>query len=237
MDAVSGVRPGEVPNPELMRSLGRLVRGLSALFWGLPTALVVCFHTARAESLKNFGVIPPIVCTALLLYGVWQMRSFQKQERVWRRALDRAVWLAMINFGFSPFLFWWNKMPSNRFFSIVVMLMLVTGLLFLGGLNRVLRRLGEMLPDEALRLEIRQFTTLNLNLIRATFVLCAMYLALGRLHSPPLYVEAVLIVLSRGSFWFLVLLVLSPLAMTMALLWKTKEVILENVFGAKTATE
>ena len=29
----------EQPNPDLMRSLGRLVRGLSALFWGLPLAL------------------------------------------------------------------------------------------------------------------------------------------------------------------------------------------------------
>jgi hypothetical protein len=42
-----------------------------------------------------------------------------------------------------------------------------------------------------------------------------------------------MIVLDRGSFWFLVLLVLLPLAMTMALLWKTKEVILDNVFGPK----
>ena len=39
--------------------------------------------------------------------------------------------------------------------------------------------------------------------------------------------------LERGSLWFLILLVLLPLAMTMALLWKTKEVILDNVFGAK----
>ena len=33
--------PEAPPNPELMRSLGQLVRGLSALFWGLPLTLVV----------------------------------------------------------------------------------------------------------------------------------------------------------------------------------------------------
>ena len=38
--------------------------------------------------------------------------------------------------------------------------------------------------------------------------------------------------MERGGLWFLMLLVLLPLAMTMALLWKTKEVILESVFGA-----
>jgi len=37
--------------------------------------------------------------------------------------------------------------------------------------------------------------------------------------------------LDRVGLVLLVLLVLLPLAMTMALLWKTKEVILDSVFG------
>jgi hypothetical protein len=143
----------------------------------------------------------------------------------------------MINLGLSPFLFWWNKMPGNIFFTIMVLLMIVSGLLFLASLNAMLRRLGAMLPDEALRLETRQFTALNIKLIWATFVLCAMYLAAGQLRTPPLFLQAVMMVLDRGSFWFLVLLVLLPLAMTMALLWKTKEVILDNVFGPKTPAQ
>ena len=233
MRVLSSVMPDALPKPELMRSLGRLVRGLSALFWGLPAALIVCFHTARADSLKSFGVLPPVVCTGLLLYGIWQMTAFQKQERVWRRALDRSMALGMINLGLSPFLYWWNKMPGSLFFTIAVMVLTVSGLLFVGSLNGVLQRLGAMLPDEALRLETKQFTALNLNLIWATFTLCALYLAVGQLKAPPLYLQAVMIVLERSSFWFLVLLVLLPLAMTMALLWKTKEVILDNVFAAK----
>ena len=40
--------------------------------------------------------------------------------------------------------------------------------------------------------------------------------------------------MERSSLWFLIVLVLLPLAMTMALLWKTKEVILDNVFGANS---
>lgn len=235
MYALSSVMPDQAPNPELMRSLGRLVRGLSALFWGLPLALVVCFHTARSESLKTFGLIPPVVCTGLLLYGVWQMGSFQKQERVWRAALDRALVLSVINLGLSPFLYWWNRVPGNLFFLSMVILMTGSALFFLASLNLVLQRLGAMLPDEGLRLETKQFTALNLNLIAATFLLCLTYLALSQLKTPPLYLQAILIVLDRGSFWLLVLLVLLPLAMTMALLWKTKEVILDNVFGPKTS--
>jgi len=222
------------PNSDLMRSLGQLVRGLSALFWGLPAALVVCFHTAKSEGLRSFGAIPPLACTVLLVYGLWHLGAFQKQERVWRSALDRARILALINTGLSPFLYWSNRVPGNTFFLSMVLLMAGSGLLFLAGLNVVLRRLAAMLPDEALRLETKQFTFLNLNLLLLTFLTGGAYLVLTRWQHLPLQAQVVLETLTdRGHFWFFVLiipLVLLPLAMTMALLWKTKEIILENVF-------
>ncbi len=221
------------PNTELMRALGRLVRGLSALFWGLPAALVVCFHTARADFLKAYYICLPLGCTGLLVYGLWQLGAFQKQERVWRAALDRAQVLSLLIFGLSPFLFWWNRIPENRFFSGMVVLMILSALLFLASLNSVIQRLGAMLPDEALRLETRQFTVLNLNLLGGTFLLAVVYFALGRWPHPPAYLQTFWMVLDRGSMYLLIPLVLLPIAMTMALLWKTKEVILENVFAGK----
>jgi hypothetical protein len=224
--------PDPAPNAELLRSLGRLVRGLSALFWGLPLTLLVCFYTAKADSLKPFGIVPSMVTTGLLAYGLWQLGDFQKQERVWRTALDRARLLSVINFGLSPFLYWWNKVPANTFFLAMVLLLAMSALLFLGSVNLVLRRLGAMLPDEALRVEIRQFTALNLNLLFATLLLALLYVGVGQFHNLPFWLALVMSVMDRGSLWLLILLVLLPLAMTMALLWKTKEVILDNVFGA-----
>jgi len=232
--------PDLAPNAELLRSLGRLVRGLSALFWGLPITLIVCFHTAKADSLRSFGIVPPLVTTGLLAFGLWQLGDFQKQERVWRLALDRARVLSLINFGLSPFLYWWNKVPSSTFFLVTVLVMGLTALAFLGSLNLMLRRLGAMLPDEALRQETRQFTVINLVLLVAIFVLSVLNIAIQFYPLPlwlsqplPVWLDGTVVaVVERGSFWFLILAVLLPLAMTMALIWKTKEVILENVFGA-----
>jgi hypothetical protein len=224
--------PDAAPNPELLRSLGRLVRGLSALFWGLPITLIVCFNVAKTEMLRSSGIIAPLASTGLLAYGLWQLGDFQKQERVWRAALDRARLFSLINFGLSPFLFWWNKVPTNTFFLAMVMVLTLSALMFLGSVNLVLRRLGAMLPDEGLRLETRQFTTLNLNLVFVTFLLGLFYVALAQFSTLPLWLGAIAGVMERGSLWFLIVLILLPLAMTMALLWKTKEVILDNVFGA-----
>ncbi len=225
--------PDPAPNADLLRSLGRLVRGLSALFWGLPVALIVCFYTARADGLRIYGIAPPLATTTLLVYGLWQLGGFQKQERIWRNALERARVLGLVNFGLSPFLYFWNRVPNEPFFFAMVILLAFTGLLFLASMNVVLQRLGAMLPDEALRLETRQFTTLNLTLLAATFVAAVIYFGLGQFQKMPLWLGIIAAVMERGSFWMLVLLVLLPLAMTMALLWKTKEVILDSIFSAK----
>jgi len=48
------------PNTELLRSLGRLARGLSALFWGLPVALIVCVQAAKTDAPERFGAVPPL---------------------------------------------------------------------------------------------------------------------------------------------------------------------------------
>src|SRR4051812_30558751 len=140
------------PNAELLRSLARLVRGLSALFWGMPLALIVCVWTANPHWVKNFGVVPPLLSTGLLVYGLFMLSSFQRQERIWRVALDRALIMALINCGLSPFLYWWSKSP-NAFFLMMVVLEALVALLLLGSLNLMLQRLGAMLPDESLRQE------------------------------------------------------------------------------------
>jgi hypothetical protein len=231
--------PDPAPNPDLLRSLAKLVRGLSALFWGLPITLIVCVWTSYTQWIKSAGWIPPLVATAMLMYGLWQLSGFQKQERIWRKALDFSFILALINFGLSPFLFFWTRIPGNVFFTIAVVLLVVFALLFLGSLNLVLQRLGAMLPDESLRLETKQFTAINLNLLLLIFLLAGFYFILHRfpaftenlLNSLPPWLAKLVMVLDNISPFLLLLLVLLPLAMTMALLWKTKEIILDSVFG------
>src|SRR5882757_8651578 len=229
--------PEPPPNAELLRSLGRLVRGLSALFWGLPIALIVCVWTANPRWWCSFGAIPPLVSTGLLVYGLWQLGGFQRQERVWRAALDRARILSLINFGLSPFLYWHGQFPDNRFFTVALIVQAVCGIFFVGSLNQVLQRLGAMLSDEGLRLEIKQFTALNLKLLGETLFCGVIYFLIEMFQKIPIWLENLVVDIDRSGLGFLrivlplAVFVLLQLAMTMALLWKTKEVILDNVFG------
>ena len=218
---------------ELLRSLGHLSRGLSALFWGLPASLVICVETARTDWLKSFGLIPALAATGLLIFGLWQMSDFQKQERPWRNALDRAKLLALVNFGLSPFLYWHNRMPRDTFFSAAIFVLVLSAVLFLFNLNVVLKQLGAMLPDETLRHETGLFTALNRWLLALLFLLSIAYVDLLHASQMPLEFGILILWLNRLGLWLLTFFALLPLAMTMALIWKTKETILDSVFDAQ----
>lgn len=222
------------PNPQLLRALGRLARGLSALFWGLPAALIICTGTLNIEMLRPLGMVPALAVNGLLLYGLWQMDDFRPQERPWRMALDRAKLLGIVNLGLSPFLFFYRQMPSQLLFQASVLLLFISALLFLFNLNVVLKQLGAMLPDETLRQETRQFTVLN----RWLLVVWVLFTTLTIFLPDHVLSE---LKLNPGTIALLVHLVttlqlvlgLAPVAITMALIWKAKEVILDGVFGTR----
>jgi hypothetical protein len=222
-----------VPDAALLSALAWLVRGLSALFWGLPVALVICVQTAKGDWLRPLGILPPVAATGLLVYGLMLLGAFQRQERIWIAALDRAKICALAAVGLSPFLFWWNRLPNQAFYLLMVELLVFNGLVLLLLLNRVLWRLVAMLPDETLRLETRLFTTINHYFLVLSIGLLAAYLVLMRIQNIPHRFIDFLLLLNRSSLWMELFLVLLPVATTMAMLWKTKEVILNSVFAPR----
>ena len=67
-----------------------------------------------------------------------------------------------------------------------------------------------------------------------TLTLVLVFAALSYYRQPlPMALAFALMFLERFSLWLLVAFVLVPLSLTMALLWKTKEVILESVFSGR----
>jgi hypothetical protein len=221
---------------DLMRDLGRLTRGLSALFWGLPLTLVVNVETARTDRLDFLGAAafaPAVILNAVLWHGLRQLRGFQRQERIWQQALHRAEVFAIIDIGLAPFLFWWHRFPSVSFYVVCVELLAASGLLFLMRLNRVLLRLSAMLPDEMLRAETKTYTNCNIWMLLAVLAGLCLYIGFGPMQMPDIVWGNFHVRPQARVFWLALFLALMPVAMTMALLWKIKEAIFTGLFAAE----
>jgi hypothetical protein len=218
---------------DLMRALGRLVRGLSILFWGIPLALAADVQTARTDWLGPLGALsfaPAFFLSGLLWHGLRQLRDFQRQERVWQQALDRADMFAIINTGLAPFLFWWHRFPFVPFYFVCVNFLALSGYLFLIQLNQVLRRLAAMLPDEMLRSETRTFAAMNTWMLSAALGGLGVYLLLTDFQGAPRLIGRHFIDLQSIGEWLVLFLTLMPVAVTLALLWKIKEAIFTSFF-------
>ncbi len=234
---------------DLMRALGRLARGLSTLFWCLPLTLVAQVETGRTDwvgFLGGFAFLPALVLSALLWHGLRQLRDFQRQERIWQQAVDRAEFLAIVSAGLSPFLFWWHRFPLVPLYVVCLDFLAVAGLLFLMQINRVLARLSAMLPDEMLRLETRTFTKLNNWMLLAVLAGFAadrvlrgvtgvpgllaggIHFALGVTGAAG-HAGGFHIALEETAVWLALFFALMPVAMTLALLWKIKEAIFTSL--------
>jgi hypothetical protein len=221
-------------SPEaLLRALGRLARGLTTLFWGLPVALVVLVKTATKTSaeLEYFDFIPPVAVCAWLVYGIWQLGAFRPSERVWQRTLDKSRILSLVCLGLSPFLYFWVRFPSQSYFFWQVVGLAISGILLLAALNAALRRLVAMLPDQMLRQEVRLFTSLNLGLLAGFPLAGLLLMLLLRLGYLPGAVRDFLVQVELVNPWMMVFLCLIPLSMTMALLWKIRETVHAAIFS------
>ena len=119
---------------------------------------------------------------------------------------------------------------------IMVQVLVITTLLFVYCLNHVLARLAAMLPDETLRSETKLFTRVNQTILLIIIPSLPFYFVVRMVSKLPRFVVEALLFLERGGTFIEVFLllcfVLLPVAMTMALLWKTKEVIMAGVFSS-----
>lgn len=215
--------------------MASVVRGLAAIFWGLPVALLAFARHFLAFWPSVYDLVLPPAATGLLFLGLHRLSRLHPQERIWQHAVFQAQVLALLLLGLSPFLFFWSRSPGAEFFGRAVVVLLGVAFAFVVALMRVLVRLSAILPDETARSDARLFQGL------ATYVVLVLVGA-----AVTLYVRLSPIGLSEflelpkqpsafGRQALLLLLTLLPIAMAMAVAWKLKEVAMGVVVGRRSS--
>jgi hypothetical protein len=228
--------PRDAPGTETLTApdtfrpvMGRLARGLSALFWGLPIALVLAIQGLTINPFGQLGLVSLLAPSAgfgLLFYGLFLLGTFPGPDPVWPRTLDRARFFALTCLGLSPFLHWYQRVPDTEMFVSAVHLLGLFGVALLITINALLRRFTAALPDPLLRLETAAFTRINNGCLLALPLIVLAWTLAWRWTDAPVHVRLLLQWIEPFRLFVLLFLTLLPLSMTMSLLWKTKETLL-----------
>ena len=211
-------------------SLAHVVRGLGALFWGLPLSLVFSAQTARTDFFGRLGFGPALFANLLLVYALWELGRCGRRTPRWQAGLFRSRFLAIMMAGLTPFLQWWKVIPGRDHFQFAVFAFLLAGLLFLGHLTMLLLRLAELLDESPLEDEARLFLGVNLPLLGAVALVACAVMAVGYSPWRPSLVVVFAPWFYRLGFGVLVM-VLLPLALNMTLVWKLKQGLLDQAFS------
>ncbi len=204
-------------------ALGPLIQALSLLVWAVPVAVVLCVQMARTDWLHPLGPWPGVLSSGLLWAAAHRLAAVDPDYR-WLQAVDRLRLLALLNWGLSPFVYWHGRLPQQPWFEAMALAAAVGGLLFLMQLNRMLCLITDRLPAEGLRREVKVLAPWNRAWLMAGLGLLLVAEGLSRYSMAPVGVLRLLAALDRHSFMLWVTFLLAPLAMTMTLLWKTKNV-------------
>tara|TARA_B100001123_G_scaffold154830_1_gene179384 strand:+ start:1439 stop:2242 length:804 start_codon:yes stop_codon:yes gene_type:complete len=234
-----------------MPSLRQLVRGLELLFWALPITLLVCVQEILAPAWESWGIMPLILSTGTLWFGVSRLRQFHPKEQIWQSAVRLTEVLALLMAGLVPFLHWIQALPElsasgysagQKHIIYSTIIFCTASIMFVLNLNHLLTRLGAILPDPVLRADIKLFVMMNFILFFP--MLAAMWCCRlsNELYSV-LYYKAPGLAESFGNavglqellqgvvLWIAILII----ATTMTMIWKAKEAVLNGVFSLQPA--
>lgn len=211
--------------------LRALVRGLALLFWSLPLELVIGINLAAAGWFGNFGIMAPVLPPAMMFIGLGELKKYKPEHCTWQRLLDQARLMAMINTGLAPFLYWWRHIPANPFFESMLVLLAVCAFLLLARLNRVVVHLAGVVPAATLDTEIRKLGGLNHTALVTVAAVIAIHGLAALLNIlPRAYYDHILDPTRPRVLVLFVLLVLVPVALTMGMIWRSRETVLDTVF-------
>ena len=215
-----------------------LVRGLAFVLAGLVggVACVALNQISPLSALLGRHLLGLPLSGALLWIGAFCLRHVTTPGVVWRAAVTRCFWSAIWVFFLSPFAYLWHRAPSVDYLAFNFAFFNLSSAVFVCSANRLTHQLAEFYGDRLLALlargsELFCYSTL-------LFVVGACVAATGIVAAHEGMDIGMAVDLLLGNFWqWLIVLGLTPVCVTVALLWTVKAVSLARFEALASAVE
>ena len=234
----------ETPPPNLSGfELVRLYQGFSCVFWGLPVGLLFCVQLLVLDvvvadpgirtSLSHLYFCLFLAVLALVSFGALKLVGVQVIGDLWRRRARICLLSSLLSLYFSPFLYWWRARPEETLYTLNLFCLIISVIAFLVSLNFLSMELGRFLSDHSLRKESKLFLGLNALVLAVPSSGAFAWAAIRsrRLDSTQSLGLEFLGLFRLYYTWRLALFIILflPISLTLANLWRVKEILLEEL--------
>ncbi len=200
-----------------------LMRGFSRVLWSIPIGLLL-FTGMLDLAINRFIRLPTyVISTLLFFWGLMALYRVRPLSPAWSRYLRLAFVLTLLLIYFSPFIYWWMRLPFQDHFAInlLALMLAITWLLWI--VNRLAEEVAGAMRDRVFLIEARlcRWSVLAIILVPLSgYVVYA--LAMNIVHG-----MAITHILQNMRYlphvhWMLALILL-PMTLTISIAWKAKE--------------
>jgi hypothetical protein len=213
----------DIPDITLSPSqLLRVARAFACIFWGIPLGLLLFFNALRFYFWSRIPLPPYVIGIVLVYIGTIYLYMAGRITPNWIKRVKRTLFVLFLHVYFAPFVYWWQRVPDNRFFTTNVLGLVFCSLWILLLINQLVGELARALGDRTFRVEASVCGWGVIVLLMVPFLLSVAYafVAADR-HEASL--QGLLLFMYRNMPSWLTVLFLLPFTMTMACSWKAKE--------------
>lgn len=175
----------------------------------------------------------PFAATCVVLFATHLLARVEFSDTQWNVTTDRCRVFALVATGMSPFIYWWARIPEQPFFLAAMHGLILVAIVLLLGLNRLLVELAGHLNNDLELQEAKLFAGVNRWLLTNTLVVTILFFIVYRLRSLPSSIANFVGVIDQAGLFIALFLIVLPLALTMTIVWKLKEAVLEALVSGR----
>jgi hypothetical protein len=201
----------------------RLLRGFTAVFWGLPVSLLLFFGAVDVNIVVWFRLPTYILGVAVVYIGLALLRFSGLDRGPWKKQARNGLIAAFLLIYLGPFVYWYSFLPRSGWYYLTnLCLLLGAAMWLLFAVNRLAGELGAETQDRDLMMESRLCSWSIVLLMVLPMILTTAFSSYMALKY-----ESSLVAEMRGvrqeSPWWIHIFFLIPLSLTMTSSWKAKE--------------
>jgi hypothetical protein len=217
------------------RELTRLVQGLYFIFLGSLAVLAATVEVFVAAAMRPFHVLICGAGVVGVLAGSWRLCQVRALGQEWKLCTRGLLVLAGLMAYLFPFFCLWRNLPVNVYLLCHALVWIGAFICHTALLSSTMGVLGKLAGRPALVAQSMLFAGITFLTLFAPFALLSRELILVTSQgTDPLYALQLLI----GQVPLLLGLgLLSPFALTLSLVWTTKDIAVQRLMAAGAAVE